>query len=180
MPINRLLTSRPLVYKRGERSDNQFKGNVWSESWIPSRCWFSRQELPLKISTYTNSSICWVATRSIHKPKMLPNQGSNRTASWSMTSCLQTEANNHPIGLRMACGQHVEFPSVVGFLDWNCHYKSIATKVPQDAGVVPFLYTSQKCSPIGDRTSTTYRSRSSKQYALDHVNTGPELSRPIH
>ena len=48
---------------RCERLPNQFLGKTCSQDVeFPSRCWLSRPELPLQISTYPNASQCWIDT----------------------------------------------------------------------------------------------------------------------
>ena len=43
----------------------------------------------------------------------------------------------HPVSLEVICGQLVESLAVVGFLDENYHYQSVATQIPHDARLAP-------------------------------------------
>ena len=58
-------------------------------------------------------------------------------------------------------------PAVVGFLGRDCHYKSVAAEIHQDAGLAPIPYNGPKFLPIRDRTSAASCTTSSKQYALN-------------
>ena len=62
-------------------------------------------------------------------------------------------------------------PAIIDFLDWNCHYtlvatKIVATKIPHNAGLV------EKSSLIRYRTSAASRISSSTQYTLNRVMKG--------
>jgi hypothetical protein len=48
-------------------------------------------------------------------------------------------------------GQHIESLEVC-FLDWNYHYKLVATQIPHDVGLAPIIYTDQKLFPTRDQT----------------------------
>ena len=50
-----------------------------------------------------------------------------------MSNCLQTDVNDHP--------------AISGFLDLNYHYKSVATKIPHNAGLALTPYTGEKFLP---------------------------------
>ena len=39
---------------------------MWSVHGVPSSCWLSKLELRLEISSYPNSSQCWVGTDPVH------------------------------------------------------------------------------------------------------------------
>jgi hypothetical protein len=39
--------------------------------------------------------------------------------------------------LGVMCGQHVSLTDIVGFLDQDYHYKSVATQIPHDVGLGP-------------------------------------------
>ena len=43
-------------------SSSQFKSNMWAAQKVPNSCWPSRQKILLHISSYPNSSQCWVVT----------------------------------------------------------------------------------------------------------------------
>ena len=40
-----------------------------------------------------------------------------------------------------------QIPAVVGFVDRDYRYKSVATQIPHDSGVIPTPYMSQKSLP---------------------------------
>jgi hypothetical protein len=65
-----------------------------------------------------------------------------------MFTYLQTEVNGHPASLGVTCGQHVESPAVVCFLDHNYYYKLVAAQIPHDAELTPIPYTGQNSSCI--------------------------------
>ena len=60
------------------------------------------------------------------------------TAPLTSTSA---EMNDHPVSLEVTCGQHVGSPAVVGFLDKNYRYKSIANQNPHEPMLAPFPNT---------------------------------------
>ena len=43
-----------------------------------------------------------------------------------LATCSKTEINEHPVSLGVTCCQYVESPAVVGLLDRNYRYKSVA------------------------------------------------------
>ena len=57
---------------------------------------------------------------------------------WIDVQSQQTEVKDHPASLRVICGQHIEFPAVVGFVDWNYCYKIEATQISYGAGLATF------------------------------------------
>ena len=42
---------------------------------------------------------------------------------------------DNPVSLETMCGQHVDPPNVVDFLDRDYYYKQVATEIPHDAGL---------------------------------------------
>ena len=70
------------------------------------------------------------------------------------------------IGLLVKCGQQVE-NIVVYFPDRNYLYKSVPPQISYDAGFSPIPGTLQKSSLTKDQTSDAFRSKNSKQYALN-------------
>ena len=50
---------------------------------------------------------------------------------------LSTEVKDRPGSLRMVCGEHIDSPTVVIYLDQNYRYKSEATEIPPDVGLTP-------------------------------------------
>ena len=40
---------------------------------------------------------------------------------------------DHPVTLGVTCGQHIESPTVIDFLDRNYSYKSVNTQILHDA-----------------------------------------------
>ena len=59
----------------------------------------------------------------------------HQTAGITFT-CPQREIKVHTASLREMCCQQIESAKVVGFLGQNYRYKSIATQIPPDAGLV--------------------------------------------
>ena len=51
-PANRPMISIIIFAERGERSSDQFRGDMKSASQVPKHHWFSRPGLPLQISVY--------------------------------------------------------------------------------------------------------------------------------
>ena len=48
-----------------------------------------------------------------------------QSAASCTSTCTETEVYDHPATLGVTCGQHVESPTVVGYLEWNYRYYSI-------------------------------------------------------
>ena len=63
--------------------------------------------------------------------------------------------------LEVTCGQHVDFPVVVGFIDHNYRYKLVATRIPYDAGFAPVHPAGERirdhCVQVSDFTSALRR-----------------------
>ena len=57
---------------------------------------------------------------------------------------LQTKLKDHLPGLGVTCGQQVELPAVIGFLDLDYRFISEATQIPHDGGLGPLPYTGRK------------------------------------
>jgi hypothetical protein len=62
----------------------------------------------------------------------------------------------------VACGQHVEFSTVIGFLDRNYRYKSVVTQIPHDVGWNLSHSPAEYSSHTGDQTIA---------HLVDHVHT---------
>ena len=62
----------------------------------------------------------------------------------ALTSCPQTNIKDRPACLGDICVQHVEIPTVSGFLDRNYRYKSVPLEIPRDIGLARIPYTGQK------------------------------------
>ena len=58
------------------------------------------------------------------------------TSTW-----LQTVLKDHLASLGETSGQHVDSPTVVGFIGQDYCYKSIASKILHDVGLEEILYT---------------------------------------
>ena len=54
--------------------------------------------------------------------------GGQPISCWLLFHFYAEEMNNHPLSLGVTCGQYVEFPVVVGFLNQGYSFKSIASK----------------------------------------------------
>ena len=80
---------------------------------------------------------------------------------------MSTEVNDHPANLRATSCQ--DPPAVVDFLDYNFHYKSVATWIPHDAGLTFIPYIIKNSSATGDWTSSVSCNMSSKQNAVNRV-----------
>ena len=98
----------------------------------------------------------------------LGRKGPLRATAYQQTAGLmpiwfQREVTDRAASLGVTCGSMSIPPAVVGFLNRNYHYKSVATRIPRDADLSLISYTSRK--PIGNRTSTTSRIKSAKQHA---------------
>ena len=76
------------------------------------------------------------------------------TARWGsgpagfISTCPQTEEKDHPASLEEMCCQHIKW-----FLDWNHCYKSAATKIPHNAGLILSHKLAENLSPTGDQIS---------------------------
>ena len=55
-----------MFINRGERSCDQFRDGLWLPRRVFQQLWFCKQELPLQISIYLNSSRYWVGTNHIY------------------------------------------------------------------------------------------------------------------
>ena len=102
-----------------------------------------------------------------------------RTVHWGLGAINQLMAS-YPFAYRKCwmilqpvLGWHVVslsiLPTIIDFVD--C-YKSVTTQIPHEAGYAPIPYDGETSSPIGDRTSATSHSTSSKQCALNHMIKG--------
>ena len=67
--------------------------------------------------------------------------------------------NEYPSSLRSCEISKLSPPSVVNFIDQEYRYKSIATKIPHDAGLVPIPYTGQKIFHGGSKRLPYYEQK---------------------
>ena len=51
-------------------------------------------------------------------------------------TCPQREVKDHSASLDMTCSQHLESLPVACFIDQDYSYKTVATNIPQDAGLL--------------------------------------------
>jgi hypothetical protein len=65
---------------------SQLRGDMWSACRISSRYWLSRPELSLQISSYINSSQCWVTMIPYSDQKIFPTKNWTSAASHSTSS----------------------------------------------------------------------------------------------
>jgi hypothetical protein len=55
--------------------------------------------------------------------------------------------NDHPANLRATCNQHVDPSAVVGFIDRNYRYKSVANQILYGGGSATIPYNGRKFLP---------------------------------
>ena len=97
-------------------------------------------------------------------------------AAGIMSTCPQTEVNDHPASSGVAVVSTLNHPAVVDFVERNYRYKSVTTQIPHDAGLVPIPFTGRRFLPCGNQTAAASCSTNSKQQALNLVVTGPGLT----
>ena len=47
---------------------------------------------------------------------------------------MYAEVEKHPLRIRVIYGQHNNLPPIIGFVDWNYHYKLAVMQIPHNAG----------------------------------------------